>query len=107
MLVLRVVQAVQALRAISVLCVCIGPEEEEAFRTVRRPLRVLITRSRHPEVRVAAVHTLALACFICSTDEDDTSDTLDLLARVFSRTVDGEYYRGISITKSETFYPER
>lgn len=72
------------------LCVCIGPEEEAAFRTLRRPLRTLITRSRHEGVRVGAVHTLALACFICSSDDEDTSETLDLLADVFSRTSDGE-----------------
>lgn len=83
-------QGVHALRALSVLCVCIGPEEEAAFGTLRRPLRTLITRSRHEGVRVGAVHTLALACFICSSDDDDTSETLDLLADVFSRTSDGE-----------------
>eukprot|EP00904_Undaria_pinnatifida_P010094 jgi/Undpi1/6214/HiC_scaffold_20.g08698.m1 len=82
-------QGVHALRALSVLCVCIGPEEEEAFRSLRRPLRALITRSRHEGVRVGAVHTLALACFICSSDDDDTNETLDLLSEVFSRTSDG------------------
>ncbi|CAM9430552.1 unnamed protein product, partial [Scytosiphon promiscuus] len=82
-------QGVHALRALSVLCVCIGPEEEAAFRSLRRPLRSLITRSRHEGVRVGAVHTLALACFICSSDDDNTSETLDLLADVFSRTSDG------------------
>lgn len=71
------------------LCVCIGPDEEETFKALRRPLRTLVTRSRHPGVRVAAVHTLALACFICSSDDDNTSETLDLLADVFSRTSDG------------------
>ncbi|CAN0518902.1 unnamed protein product, partial [Ectocarpus sp. 8 AP-2014] len=55
----------------------------------RRPLRSLITRSRHEGVRVGAVRTLALACFICSSDDDNTSETLDLLADVFSRTSDG------------------
>ena len=84
-------QGVHALRALSVLCVCIGPEEEEAFRSLRRPLRALITRSRHEGVRVGAVHTLALACFICSSDDDDTNETLDLLSEVFSRTSDGEH----------------
>ncbi|CAN0481591.1 unnamed protein product, partial [Hapterophycus canaliculatus] len=83
-------QGVHALRALSVLCVCIGPEEEGVFRSLRRPLRSLITRSRHEGVRVGAVHTLALACFICSSDDDNTSETLDLLAEVFSRTSDGE-----------------
>ncbi|CBN77743.1 conserved unknown protein [Ectocarpus siliculosus] len=82
-------QGAHALRALSVLCVCIGPEEEEAFRSLRRPLRSLITRSRHEGVRVGAVRTLALACFICSSDDDNTSETLDLLADVFSRTSDG------------------
>lgn len=72
------------------LCVCIGPEEEATFRALRRPLRTLITRSRHEEVRAGAVHTLALACFICSSDDDDTSETLDLLSQVFSKTSDGE-----------------
>ncbi|CAN0553297.1 unnamed protein product, partial [Ectocarpus sp. 8 AP-2014] len=69
-------QGAHALRALSVLCVCIGPEEEEAFRSLRRPLRSLITRSRHEGVRVGAVRTLALACFICSSDDDNTSETL-------------------------------
>lgn len=84
------VQGVHGLRALSVLCVCIGPEEEGVFRTLRRPLRTLITRSKHEGVRVGAVHTLALACFICSSDDDNTSETLDLLADVFSRTSDGK-----------------
>lgn len=87
-------QSIHALRALSVLCVCIGPEEEEAFRSLRRPLRSLITRSRFEEVRAAAVRTLALACFICSNDDDDTSETLDLLADVFSGTSDGEWLAG-------------
>ena len=82
-------QRVHALRALSVLCVCIGPEEEEAFRSMRRPLRSVITRSRFEGLRVGAVHTLALACFICSSDDDDTSETLELLADVFSGTSDG------------------
>lgn len=72
------------------LCVCIGPEEEAAFHTLRRPLRTLITRGRHEGVRVGAVHTLALACFLCSSDDDNTNETSDLFADVFSRTSDGE-----------------
>lgn len=85
-------QGVHGLRALSVLCVCIGPDEEAAFRSLRRPLRSLITRSKHEGVRVGACKTLALACFICSSDDDNTSETLDLLAEVFSRTSDGEGY---------------
>lgn len=72
------------------LCVCVGPDEEAVFRSLRRPLRSLITRSKFEGVRVGACKTLALACFICSSDDDDTSETLDLLAEVFSRTSDGE-----------------
>ncbi|CAM9153053.1 unnamed protein product, partial [Sphacelaria rigidula] len=83
------VEGVHALRALSVLCVCIGPEEEDTFKALRRPLRTIITRSKHLGVRVGAVHTLALACFICSSDDDNTSETLDLLAEVFGRTSDG------------------
>lgn len=83
-------QGVHALRALSVLCVCIGPEEEDVFRSLRRPLRTLITRSRYPGVRAAATNTLSLACFICSSDDDHTSEMLDFFAEVFSRTSDGE-----------------
>lgn len=72
------------------LCVCIGPDEEAVFRSLRRPLRSLITRSKFDGVRVGACKTLALACFICSSDDDNTSETLDLLAEVFSRTSDGK-----------------
>eukprot|EP00752_Nemacystus_decipiens_P010366 g9236.t1 len=82
-------QGVHGLRALSVLCVCIGPDEEAVFRSLRRPLRSLITRSKFEGVRVGACKTLALACFICSSDDDNTSETLDLLAEVFSRTSDG------------------
>eukprot|EP00903_Cladosiphon_okamuranus_P008426 g8099.t1 len=82
-------QGVHGLRALSVMCVCIGPDEEAVFRSLRRPLRSLITRSKFEGVRVGACKTLALACFICSSDDDNTSETLDLLAEVFSRTSDG------------------
>ncbi|CAM9512668.1 unnamed protein product, partial [Discosporangium mesarthrocarpum] len=82
-------QGVHALRALSVLCVCIGPDEDEVFHVLRRPLRALITRSRYPGVRVAAVRTLALSCFVCSNDSGVTSETIDLLAEVFAGSSDG------------------
>ncbi|KAG5182385.1 interferon-related developmental regulator-domain-containing protein [Tribonema minus] len=82
-------EAEAAARAAAALCVCLGAEEDELYRQLARLLTTSITRGKHEGSRVEACRALAMACFVCSSDDDANDEALATLSAVFSRTSEG------------------
>ncbi|CAM9268742.1 unnamed protein product [Chrysoparadoxa australica] len=82
-------EAEAAAEALGTLCVCLGPDEDERFNLMYTPLCSIITRHKSPAVRVTALQALSIGCFICSTSDDRTEETLDLLMNVLARRSEG------------------
>jgi hypothetical protein len=55
------------------------------YRQLSRLLESGVTRGRAVQPRVEACRTLAIACFICSSEADVQDAAMSLLGAVFSR----------------------
>jgi len=76
--------------ALSALCVVIGADEEAIFKQIRNKLERIITRSTDEQLRIAALYTLSVGCFICSSVDHDTMEILEFLTDLIQGSSQGE-----------------
>jgi len=83
-----------ACRVLEATALILGGDNDEYFESIEKHLRrVVMTTTRAVQVRGAALRTLSMANFICSTDTDTTQSLLNLCEEVCAPE-----YRNESVT---------
>lgn len=81
-------EGVLACRALGLICITLGADEDRLYGELKPVLMKLALTGAVDQVRVASLEALAVACFVCSTDERETWDLLDTCHRIFSSRVE-------------------
>ncbi len=89
-------------KALSSLFVRLGPDEDEIVYRCLGPLRSFLGNSRNngPLSRAASATALSMCCFMCSTDDSVTEETMTYLSLVFTNIWEEDVENGDNATDS-------
>ncbi|RLN95770.1 hypothetical protein BBJ28_00015955 [Nothophytophthora sp. Chile5] len=79
-----------ALRVLGVLAVTLGSDEQEFFDDIVAPVQRIFTDRGDAALRVEAVYTLSIACFVCCPDDEPKWDLLEALGGFLVAAKDAE-----------------
>lgn len=83
-------EAVLGSRALAVIALIYGGDEERFFQRSKNVLEPLAKSSRSDKVKAAAIRALGMACFVCSVEEENTPEVVEVLERYFDVQVNAD-----------------
>lgn len=77
-----------ALRALGVLAITLGSDEQAFYKEIYGPLHRLLKDECEPSLRVEAAYVLSIACFVCSSEDQSKWELVELLGDMLTEIGD-------------------
>ncbi|KAJ8558645.1 hypothetical protein ON010_g8806 [Phytophthora cinnamomi] len=77
-------------RILAILAIIFGEDEERFFQRSKNVLKPLIKTARNAKIKVATIRALGLICFVCSVEEENTEELLELFETFFNPKIVGD-----------------
>ncbi|KAI9923163.1 hypothetical protein PsorP6_002714 [Peronosclerospora sorghi] len=77
-------------RILTIMAIIFGGNEERFLQRSKATLQPLMKRARNGKVKTATIRALALICFVCSVEEENTEELLKLFETYFDSKISGD-----------------
>ncbi|GAB9473292.1 hypothetical protein Gpo141_00010446 [Globisporangium polare] len=82
-------EALHGARILAIMALIQGADEERFFQRASNVLSPLAKASRNPAVKAASMQALALICFVCSVEDENTEGLIALFEKYFDLKIVG------------------
>lgn len=77
-------------RALAVMGLTLGPDQETFFLDVRSALQLLVKSGKHASTRSECLNALVTLCFVCAVEEEQTHQLMNLCESYFNTSCPSE-----------------
>uniref|UniRef100_K3WKD3 Interferon-related developmental regulator N-terminal domain-containing protein n=1 Tax=Globisporangium ultimum (strain ATCC 200006 / CBS 805.95 / DAOM BR144) TaxID=431595 RepID=K3WKD3_GLOUD len=82
-------EAIHGARVLALMSVILGGDEERFFQRASNVLEPLAKTSRSAAVKAASIRALALICFVCSVEDENTESLMKVFEKYFDLKIVG------------------
>ncbi|KAE9360119.1 hypothetical protein PF008_g1942 [Phytophthora fragariae] len=83
-------EAILGSRILAILAIIFGEDEERFFQRSKNVLKPLVKTARNAKIKVATIRGLGLICHVCSVEEENTEELLELFETFFNPKIVGD-----------------
>ncbi|KAG6975188.1 hypothetical protein JG688_00002617 [Phytophthora aleatoria] len=83
-------EAVLGSRILAIMAIIFGEDEERFFQRSKNVLKPLVKTARNAKIKVSTIRALGLVCFVCSVEEENTEELLELFETFFNPKIIGD-----------------
>ncbi|KAL3668224.1 hypothetical protein V7S43_007084 [Phytophthora oleae] len=83
-------EAVLGSRILAIMAIIFGEDEERFFQRSKNVMKPLIKTAKNAKIKVSTIRALGLICFVCSVEQENTEELLELFETFFPPKIIGD-----------------
>ncbi|KAK1939424.1 Interferon-related developmental regulator 1 [Phytophthora citrophthora] len=83
-------EAVLGSRILAIMAIIFGEDEERFFQRSKNVMKPLIKTAKNAKIKVSTIRALGLICFVCSVEQENTEELLELFETFFAPKIIGD-----------------